>query len=74
MRDLRQYAAQTQTRLIAGGLILLFIVGDGLIYVIYGSQAALLGLFCLGAGLIPLLLIVLILYVIDWIVRREKLE
>ena len=44
MRDLRRYANQTNFRLIVGGLLLLFIVGDGLIYIIYGSAAAISGL------------------------------
>lgn len=70
-RDLRRYARQTNLRLIAGGLILLYLVGDGLIWVIYGRQAAITGLICLTAGLAPLVLIVLILGVMEWIVRRS---
>lgn len=69
MRDIRRYARQTQFRLIAGGILILFIIGDGLILIIYGPQAATLGLLCLAAGLAPILLIVIILLVIEWIVR-----
>jgi len=43
-RDLRKYVRQTNFQLIAGALILLFIIGDGLIYLFYGSSAAVLGL------------------------------
>ena len=69
-RDLRNYAKQTNRRLLFGGIVLLFLVGDGLIYLIYGQEAALLGLLCLSAGLAPLLLIWLILLVIEWLVKR----
>ena len=70
-RDLRQSARQTNIRLFVGFLLLLFIVGEGLIYAFYGIQAALLGLVCLLAGLAPLLLIMLALWGIDWIVHRS---
>lgn len=69
-RDLREYARQTNTRLIVGGVLLLFIVGDGLIYFIYGPGAAISGLLCLGIGLVPILLIMLVLTVIDWVVKH----
>ena len=71
-RDLRRYARQTNTLLIVGGVLLLFVVGDGLIYLIYGPEAALLGMICLMAGLSPLLLIWLALTVVEWISRRAR--
>ena len=74
VRDLRKYARQTNTRLIVGALLVLFIVGDGLIYVIYGSGAALVGLLCLGAGLVPIVLIILVLSLMDWVVKRANRE
>jgi len=73
-RDLRDYARQTTIRLIIGGIFLLFIVGDGLIYWIYGPSAALTGLLCLGAGLFPILLIMIILSLLDWIAKRANRE
>lgn len=73
-RDLRDYARQTTIRLIIGGILLLFIVGDGLIYWIYGPSAALTGLLCLGAGLFPILLIMIILSLLDWIAKRANRE
>ncbi len=69
-RDLRQYARQTNVRLIAGALLLLFIVGDGLIYLIYGVGPALMGLLCLGAGLVPIGLTLLVLWLLGWISRH----
>jgi hypothetical protein len=71
-RDLRHYARQTNLRLIAGFLLLLFLVGDGLIYIFYGRNAALMGLLCLVAGLSPLVLILIALWVIDWIARSNR--
>ncbi len=69
-RDLRKYASQTTVRLIVGALLVLFIVGIGLIYLIYGSGAALTGILCLLAGMIPVVLIVLVLLILDWIRKR----
>jgi hypothetical protein len=71
-RDLRAYVRQTNTQLIVGGILILFIVGDGLIYLIYGPGAAVMGLLCLGGGLIPIGLIIFIFWGMDWIVRRAN--
>lgn len=70
MRDLRKYTRQTNIRLIAGALLLLFIVGDGLIYLIYGPSAALMGLLCIFAGLTPLVLVLFAILIMDWIAKR----
>jgi hypothetical protein len=69
-RDLRKYGRQTNVRLIIGALILLFVVGDGLIYIIYGSGAAMMGILCLLAGMVPVLLTILVLVLLDWIRKR----
>jgi hypothetical protein len=69
-RDLRRYASQTNLRLGIGGIVLLFVVGDGLIYIIYGREAALMGLLCLLLGLAPLVLIWFALVGLDWVVKR----
>ncbi|HSB66140.1 MAG TPA: hypothetical protein VLD65_06145 [Anaerolineales bacterium] len=71
-RDLRRYAQQTHVRLILGGILLLFLVGDGLIYLIYGKGAATFGFVCLLAGMAPLLLIWLALTLLEWIARRAN--
>jgi uncharacterized SAM-binding protein YcdF (DUF218 family) len=71
-RDLRKYAQQTNVRLVAGFIVLLFVVGDGLILWIYGREAAILGLTCMVAGLAPLVLIIVALWVMDWFVKRAK--
>ena len=71
-RDLRKYAQQTNVRLVIGFLALLFLVGDGLIYWIYGREAAVLGLTCMLAGLAPVALIMLALWGLEWILKRSK--
>lgn len=73
-RDLRRYARQTNLRLIVGALALLFFVGDGLIYLIYGPAAALTGLLCILGGLLPVVLVILALALLDWMTRRANSE
>jgi hypothetical protein len=53
-----------------GGLLLLFIIGDGLIYYFYGKGAAVLGLFCILAGMVPVVLTVFVILFMDWIRKR----
>lgn len=74
VRDFRRYHRQTTIRLIAGGLILLFVVGDGLIYLLYGKESALMGLLCITLGLAPVILIWLALWAVEWVVHRANQE
>lgn len=69
-RDLREYAKQTNFRLILGGLLLLFVVGLGLIYIFYGPRAALTGIICFFVGLSPLLLIWMMLLLIEFVTKK----
>jgi hypothetical protein len=69
-RDLRKYAKQTNIRLIISALVLLFVVGLGLIWLIYGGGAASFGFFCLLAGLAPVVLILFVFFATDWIMRH----
>lgn len=71
-RDLRKYAQQTSVRLIVGGIVVLFIVGDGLIYIFQGPGAALTGLLCLVFGLAPIALIIGALWLLEWVVKRAN--
>ncbi len=73
-RDLRKYARQTNIRLITGALLLLFVVGIGLIYLIYGKGPALMGLLCMLAGMVPVLLTFLILLILGWTTKRANRE
>ncbi len=69
-RDVRSYMKDTNVRLIVGALLLLFIVGDGLIWLVYGFGAAMMGLLCMLGAFIPIGLIFLLLNLSDWIVKR----
>ena len=71
-RDLREFAKQTNVRLGIGAFVLLFGVGLGLIYFIYGPGAAGVGLLCLLGSLVPIALIMLSLYGMDWILKRAR--
>ena len=71
-KDLRQYTQQTNTRLIIGALILFFIVGAGLIYLIYGAAPAVIGILCIAGGMVPVLLIIVALTIMDWFVKRTR--
>lgn len=72
MRDLREYAKQTNVRLAVGAFILVFVIGVALIWAIYGEQAAGMGLICLMAALIPIILILFVFVGIEWILKRAR--
>jgi uncharacterized membrane protein len=72
VRDLREYAKQTNVRLAIGAFILVFIIGVALIWAIYGEGAAGMGLACLLAALVPIALIILFFVAIDWILKHAR--
>ena len=71
-KDLREYTRNTQNRLIFGFLVLVFLVGDGLIYIFYGKGAAIVGLGCLVSALLPVGIVVLFLWFTDRLVKKRK--
>ena len=73
-RDLRQYARQTNLRLLVGFILLLFIVGDGLIFLFYGRGAAAMGFICLLGSIAPIVLILAALWTIDWVVKKNNTD
>ena len=72
MKDLREYARQTNIRLAFGAFVLLFVVGVGLVWIIYGENAAGMAFTCLLAALFPIILILGIFLGIEWILRRAR--
>jgi multisubunit Na+/H+ antiporter MnhB subunit len=72
MKDLREYAKQTNVRLALGAFVLLFVVGVGLIWLFYGEGAAGLGFTCLLAALFPVILIVFVFLAMEWIIKRAR--
>lgn len=71
-RDLRKYMKDTNKRLLIGALAMLFVVGLTLIGLIYGWGAAVTALVCLIGAFVPIGLIFLSLYGLDWIVKRAN--
>lgn len=71
-RDLRKYTKQTETRLIIGFLLLVFLVGDGLIFYFYGTGAGLMGLVCLAGMMVSVLLVVLFLWIAEKMVKSNE--
>lgn len=71
-RDLRKYARNTNFQLFAGFIILLLTVGGSLIYMTYGIEGTIMGLICVLAGLAPFVFIALILWIMEWIVKRAN--
>lgn len=70
LRDLRQYGTQTNLRLVAGFVLLLLFVGEGLIWLIYGTGAAIFGLLCIFAAIVPIVFIILILWLAELMLQR----
>jgi len=71
-RDLRKFAKQTNVRLVVGATLLLFFVGLGLIWWIYGAGAAVMGFLCLLGAAVPIGLVLLSLQLLDWIQKRAN--
>ncbi len=71
-KDLRQYTKQTERHLIFGFLILVFLVGGGLIFYLYGRGAGITSLFCLLGALVPVLLVVMLLWLFDRVVKSRE--
>lgn len=71
-RDLRKYMKDTNVRVLIGALFLLFVVGLGLIWAIYGFGAAVSGFLCLLGAFVPIALILFALFGLDWIVKRAN--
>ena len=69
-RDLRKYAKQTNVRLFFGFFLLVLLIGDGLIYLIYGKAAAVSGLLCILGGFFPILFIWLAMNLLELITKK----
>jgi len=70
--DLRHYASQTTFRLVVGSILILFVIGLGAIWLIYGAAAALTGFLCLLGAFVPIGLIALAIFGLDWFVNRAN--
>jgi hypothetical protein len=70
-RDLREFTRNTQNRLVFGFVLLAFVVGVGLIYIFYGKGAALVGLGCLLAAMLPVAIVMLFLWFTERMVKKH---
>ena len=58
--------------MIIGGLAIIVLVAEGLIYMFYGRESAIFGLGCILLGLSPVVLIAIILWLIGLAVKRAN--
>ncbi|MBN1266028.1 MAG: hypothetical protein JXA25_11075 [Anaerolineales bacterium] len=72
--NLRKYMQQTRTRVIVGFLLLLFIIGDGLIFALYGREPFLMALLCTGLALAPAILVGIFLWGLEILTKRLRDE
>jgi len=69
---MRRYASQTNLRLLAGMLVLLMVIGNGLVLIIYGEGAARTSLICMLTFFVPVILIALLLALAGWVSGRRS--
>jgi len=70
MPKTRTPAEQTKFLMVVWFLLILFVLGLGLIWVIYGRSAAFLGFLCLIGASFPIGLILIFLFGLDFLVRK----
>ena len=69
--DLRKYSSQTNFRLVLWFIFMILFIGLGLVWLIYGRNAALLGFLCLLGTGIPVALIAIFIFGLDKLVKRS---
>jgi hypothetical protein len=69
--DSRSYQGRLERELVIGGLLIGLVIGEGLIFLFWGGQAALTALLCFGLFLGLILVVWGFLQVISWIGGRE---
>ena len=70
--DPKKYHTQTKFRLVLWFVFLLITVGLGMIWLIYGKNAAFMGLFCLLGMVVPVGLVGLVMFGLDRIVKKNQ--
>jgi len=71
--DLRGHRQKTERDLILGGFAILFVVGGGLVWYLYGLEAALVSWVCMGSAVALFGGLWLILRLVEiWITRRGE--
>ena len=70
--DPKKYHTQTKFRLVLWFIFLLITVGLGMIWLIYGKNAAFMGLFCLLGMVVPVGLVALVMLGLDRIAKKNQ--
>jgi len=70
LKDLRKYAKQTNFILLFGGILFIILVGEVLLLLFWGIDGAIGGIVCFLLGLFPILLIIGLIYLLEWIYKR----
>ncbi|OQY30718.1 MAG: hypothetical protein DRI56_06445 [Chloroflexota bacterium] len=70
--DLRKHFKQTNRWLLIGFFVAVFVVGDGLIYLLYGRWSALMGLLCLLGAMVPVAVVGAIFWIMDKAVEKRN--
>ena len=72
---MRRHRERTDRNLLLGFFALLFIVGGGLIWLLYGAGAAAFGVACMVVGALLASLVLLLMFSLqwlnDWLDRRD---
>ena len=68
--DIRQHSAQTRSRMVRIGLVLIVVLAVVLIAAVYGLPAAGVGALCLAGGLLAMVAVAGVLWLIRFIVTR----
>ncbi len=69
-QDLRKYSQQTIKRTVIWGILLIFIVGNLMIYIFFGQQALVTGITCMLSGMLPLVAIYLVFLALDFFLKK----
>jgi hypothetical protein len=64
---MRGHRERTDRNLLLGFFALLFVVGGGLIWLLYGGSAAALGVVCIALGAVLAGLVIFIMLAIGWL-------
>ncbi len=68
--DLRQHAAQTRSRMVRIGLLLIVVLAILLVAMVYGLPAAGVAALCLAGGLLSVAAVTAVLWLLRYIVTR----
>jgi fucose permease len=69
--DYRQMRRRTDRNLIVGGFLIMFVVGGGLIALLWGVEAMLQSWLCIGGGALLLFVFVIVFRMLDIISKSE---